>query len=104
MEDYKSTYPSDEKLTASTSIKVKNNTNICVSIENWTCGFCFLVDTVNCQPHSEGKVKAEYVWYDFRAKDMGNNIIATIKGVYYKKNVILSQNADGTYSLSAEKR
>lgn len=93
----------DEKLTASTSIKIKNNTSATVSVENWTVGFVFLIDTVNIQGHAEGRVKAEYVWYDFRAKDMNNNIIATIKGVYFNRTVILSQNADGSYSLSTEK-
>ncbi|MDD2953676.1 MAG: hypothetical protein PHC95_11010 [Parabacteroides sp.] len=102
MEEYKSTYPSDEKLKASTTMTVKNHTDIPVSFENWTCGFVFLIDSVNCQPNSDGAVKAEYVWYDFKAKDMNNNVLATIKGVYYNHNVILSRNNDGTYSLSKE--
>ena len=103
MEDYKTIYPSDEKLTASTSMTVENTTDIEVSVENWTCGFCFLIDTVNLKPHAVGSVKAEYVWYDFRAKDMNNDVIASIKGVYYNRKVILSKGADGKYILSVDR-
>lgn len=103
MEDYQSTYPSDEKLNASTSMKVKNYTDIPVSFENWTCGFGFLIDSVNCRPQCEASVKAEYVWYDFLAKDMNNNVLARTKGVYFNHNVILLKNPDGTFSLLTEK-
>lgn len=103
MKEHETTYPSNEKLTASTSIKVENTTDTAVTIENWTCGFGFLIDTVNLRPHSEGRVWAEYVWYDFRAKDMHNQVIASLKGVYYNRKVVLSQSADGTYHLSAER-
>lgn len=93
-------YPSNEKLQASTSITVKNNTDITVSFENWTCGFGFLIDTVNCLPQSTGKVKAEYVWYDFKAIDMNNKVLDTVKGVYYSQDVILTKNNDGSFTLS----
>jgi len=103
MEEYKSTYPSDEKLKSSTSIKVTNNSNIPASIEEWTCGFVFLVDTVNLKPTESGSVKAEYVWYDFRAKDMSNKVIASISGVYFNKHVYLSgPDSQGLYHLSTK--
>lgn len=102
MEDYKSTYPSDEKLTASTSITVENRTDIPVTFENWTCGFVFRVDSVNCAPHSTGSVQAEYVWYDFQAKDSSNTVLAKIRGVYFNRKVILTQSGDGSYHLSTD--
>lgn len=102
MEDYKSTYPSDEKLKASTSITVENRTDTPVTIENWTCGFGFLVDSVNCPPHSTKSVKAEYVWYDFQAKDQKDNVLAKIRGVYFNRKVILTQSGDGSYHLSTD--
>lgn len=103
MEEYKTTYPSDEKLNASTSIKVENRSDIPVTIENWTCGFVFLIDSVNLNPHSKSSVKAEYVWYDFQAKDTNNQVLATISGVYYNRNVIFSKGTDGKYYLSTER-
>lgn len=103
MEKYKSTYPSDEKLQSSTSIKVTNNSNITVSVEEWTCGFVFLVDTVNLKPGANGSVNAEYVWYDFRAKNMENVVVATISGVYFNKHVIFSgPDTQGLYHLSTK--
>ena len=104
MEDIKSTYPSEEKLTSSTSIPVENRTDIAVTIENWTCGFGFLVDSVNLPARTNDKVKAEYVWYDFRAKDSANTVLAEAKGVYYNRKVILTQSTEGTYHLSTEKK
>lgn len=102
MEDYKPTYPSDEMLNSSTSITVENKTDTPVTIENWTCGFVFRVDSVNCAPHSTNNVKAEYVWYDFQAKDQNNNVVAKIRGVYYNRKVYFTQNADGSYHLSTD--
>lgn len=91
----------DEKLTASTSMTVRNDSDIPCSVENWTCGFVFLIDTVNLEVGTEGSVKAEYVWYDFRAKNMKNEVIAELKGAYYNKTIILS-GRNGNYTLSSK--
>lgn len=104
MEEYKSTYPSDEMLNSSTHITIENRSDSMVTIENWTCGFGFRVDSVNLAPHSSGSVKAEYVWYDFLAKNQSNKELATITGVYYNRKVIFTQSTDGSYHLSSEKR
>lgn len=104
MEEYKSTYPSDEKLTASTHMDIENRSDSMVTIENWTCGFGFRVDSVNLAPHSSGRVNAEYVWYDFLAKDQHNKELATITGVYFNRKVIFTQSTDGSFHLSSEKR
>jgi len=103
MEEYKSTYPSDEKLKSSTSIPVTNNSNIFASVEEWTCGFVFLVDTVNLNPGDTKKTNAEYVWYDFQAKNASNEVIAKISGVYFNKHVYLSgPDTQGLYHLSTK--
>ncbi|WP_455593542.1 hypothetical protein [Bacteroides sp.] len=102
MEDYKSTYPSDEMLKSSTTMTVENRTDIQVTFENWTCGFGFLIDSVNCLPHKTSEVKAEYVWYDFQAKDSDNKVLAKIRGVYYSHKVTFTKSIDGTYHLSSD--
>ena len=102
MEDYKSTYPSDEMLKSSTKMTVENKSDITVTIENWTCGFGFLVDSVNCPSGTTKSVKAEYVWYDFQAKDSNNKVLAKIRGVYYSHKVTFTKSTDGTYHLSSD--
>lgn len=93
----------DEKLTASTSMTAYNYSDISIKVESWTCGFGFLIDTVSLDPDKSGSVKAEYVWYDFRAKDIHDNVIAEYKGIYYNKDVIVI-GKNGAYRFAVSKK
>lgn len=86
----------EEKLEASTTVKVINKTSETVTIENWTCGFVFLIDSITLEAGKEGHLKAEYVWYDYRAKNTSNQVLTEKKGVYYNKVLTLVHSYEFT--------
>lgn len=83
-------------------MQVENKSDIPVTIENWTCGFGFRIDSVNCPVGATKSVQAEYVWYDFLAKDQNNTVLAKIRGVYYSHKVVFTKSIDGSYHLSSD--